>query len=135
MYTEVYNGIHLEKNYFSEVQQIISIIDKTSGNNSKILDFGCGTGKHARELKIKGFNVSGYDLSIHMIKLARINAGDIKFYDRFQSIPGKFDFTYSVFDVLSYQIEDSDIDIFLSNINSTVKSNGFVLLDGGTPLR
>jgi len=129
-YAEVYNDIHFDKNYFSEAQQIISIIEKTSGIDSKILDFGCGTGKHVRELINNGFDVSGYDLNINMIKVARINAGDINFYDTFESIPGKFDFAYSLFDVLSYQIEDSDIDIFLSNIKSKVKSNGFVLLDG-----
>jgi SAM-dependent methyltransferase len=42
--------------------------------NIKILDVGCGTGRHAIELAKRGYIVTGVDLSDNMLKRARDNA-------------------------------------------------------------
>lgn len=42
--------------------------------NCKILDIGCGTGRHAIELTKRGYNVTGVDLSGSMLKKAREKA-------------------------------------------------------------
>lgn len=41
---------------------------------SKIIDIGCGTGRHAIELTKRGYNVTGVDLSENQIKRAREKA-------------------------------------------------------------
>ena len=40
----------------------------------KILDIGCGTGRHSIELAKRGYNLTGVDLSISMLKKAKENA-------------------------------------------------------------
>ncbi|UCC96124.1 MAG: class I SAM-dependent methyltransferase, partial [Candidatus Omnitrophota bacterium] len=40
----------------------------------KIIDIGCGTGRHAIELTKRGYNVTGVDLSENQIKRAREKA-------------------------------------------------------------
>lgn len=40
----------------------------------KILDIGCGTGRHSIELTKRGYNVMGVDLSASMLKKAKENA-------------------------------------------------------------
>ena len=42
--------------------------------NLKILDIGCGTGRHSIELAKRGYNIMGVDLSDSMLKQARKNA-------------------------------------------------------------
>jgi len=51
-------------------------IEKEIGYNRglKILDIGCGTGRHAIELAKRGYQVTGIDLSESMLQKARINA-------------------------------------------------------------
>lgn len=40
----------------------------------KIIDIGCGTGRHAIELKKRGYNVTGIDLSESQLKRAKEKA-------------------------------------------------------------
>ncbi|HQP11124.1 MAG TPA: class I SAM-dependent methyltransferase, partial [Candidatus Omnitrophota bacterium] len=42
--------------------------------SAKILDIGCGTGRHAIELTKRGYHVTGVDLSENQIKRAREKA-------------------------------------------------------------
>ena len=51
-------------------------IDKEIGydKNLKILDIGCGIGRHAIELASRGYNVTGVDLSNSMLKKAKEKA-------------------------------------------------------------
>src|SRR5690606_28196065 len=51
-------------------------IEKESGYNKniKILDVGCGTGRHAIELTKRGYNVTGIDLSESQLSRAKEKA-------------------------------------------------------------
>ena len=52
-------------------------IEKEIGYNRelKILDIGCGTGRHSIELAKRGYKVIGVDLSESQLKRAREKAG------------------------------------------------------------
>ena len=58
--------------------EIAYILNKTDGSekNLKIIDFGCGIGRHSLELAQKGFIVDGIDYSEEHIAYARKNAND-----------------------------------------------------------
>lgn len=96
-----------------------------SGNGQRLLDVGCGTGHHLRELRARGFQVSGVDGSEEMLKVARrINPGvDLRRAD-VEAQPfadGSFDWILSI-EVLRY----------LPDFRGTVKEMGRVLAPGGT---
>ena len=50
----------------------------------KILDVGCGTGRHSIELSKRGYSLTGIDLSETQLKRAREKAGDEKLIIDFQ---------------------------------------------------
>lgn len=130
-YVELYDKIHFEKNYEFESLQIANIMNSLNlPRDAEILDFGCGTGKHISYLHKLGFRISGYDINLSMIKKAKVNNPGLEFYRNVSQIPKRFDFVYSLFDVLSYQIEDSSCDEYLNQIKERVKQPGWIFLDG-----
>ncbi len=54
----------------------VDFIEKEIGfsKNTKILDVGCGTGRHAIELAKRGYSVTGFDLSENQLKRAQEKA-------------------------------------------------------------
>jgi len=61
-------------------------IEKEIGQNKnlRILDIGCGTGRHSIELAKRGYQVTGIDLSDSMLEKARENARNQKVQITFQ---------------------------------------------------
>ena len=95
------------------------------GAGQRLLDVGCGTGHHIRELNERGFQASGVDGSEEMLKVARrLNpTADIRASD-VESLPfndGSFDWVLSI-EVLRY----------LPNFRRSVIEMGRVLAPGGT---
>jgi SAM-dependent methyltransferase len=59
-------------NTTGEVTFIVSELDLSPG--CRILDMGCGTGRHTVELAKRGYRVTGVDLSADMLQQAQIKA-------------------------------------------------------------
>lgn len=59
------------------VQEVTFLETEAGGNkNARILDVGCGTGRHAIELARRGYSVTGIDLSPNQLARAREKARD-----------------------------------------------------------
>ena len=66
-------------------QEAIKFLDNITQylniTKGKILDVGCGKGRHAKYFNELGFNVVGIDLSLNSIAKAKLNeTQDLKFY-------------------------------------------------------
>ncbi len=113
--------------------------------NIKILDIGCGTGRHSRELAKRGYNVTGIDLSKSLLNRAREialkeglnidfqiqDARKLKFADEFDLVIMLCEGGFSLMetDEMNYQI--------LQNATRALKENGrfiFTTLNGLFPL-
>ena len=104
LYAEFYDIIYKDKNYSVEVSELIKLISSYN-YNKKILDFGCGTGKHISYLQNYFEKVIGYDISQSMLNIARKNFKSNKIFftnDINELNNHKFDVITSFFDVLSY---------------------------------
>jgi len=58
----------------AEVDRLIAILQPTP--EQRILDLGCGTGRHALELKRRGFDVVGIELLSSNVEVARHDAAE-----------------------------------------------------------
>ncbi|GEA60796.1 class I SAM-dependent methyltransferase [Vibrio comitans] len=65
----VQNNIY---NALLERPSILAMMDVQSGQ--KVLDLGCGSGEHAKDIQSKGGIVTCIDLSEEMVELAKVNA-------------------------------------------------------------
>lgn len=94
-YAEKYENEVFTQGTTGEVDFLESEIDYDK--NFKILDVGCGTGRHAIELTRRGYSVTGVDLSENMLRKARENASNAGFEIDFRQadardLPFKEDF-------------------------------------------
>ncbi len=113
--------------------------------NIKILDIGCGTGRHSRELAKRGYNVTGIDLSPSLLNRARelaaeeglnidfrnMDARTLDFVDEFDLVIMLCEGGFSLMetDEMNYSI--------LQNATNALKDNGkfiFTTLNGLFPL-
>ncbi|MFM8871602.1 MAG: class I SAM-dependent methyltransferase, partial [Actinomycetota bacterium] len=69
---EAYLRYSFTKGTRQEVDFLLSVLDLEPG--ARILDVGCGPGRHANELAARGFLVHGIDLSSRFVDVARESA-------------------------------------------------------------
>ncbi|MFZ9681557.1 MAG: class I SAM-dependent DNA methyltransferase, partial [Bacteroidia bacterium] len=117
LYGLYYDLLYHDKNYSLEAAYVGALLRTHGIPGSKLLEFGAGTGKHARALAQLGFEVTGIERSPSMISMSRQNGyhqiieGDV----RKSRVPGLFDGVISLFHVMSYQTEEDDLTAVFQN--------------------
>lgn len=142
-YAEKYDNESFTQGTIGEVDFIEKEIN--NDKNSKILDVGCGTGRHAIELARRGYEVTGIDLSENMLNAAREKAQqtgvsvDFKATDA-RNIPfqGEFDLVIMICEGAFPLMETDEMNFqILENAAKALKKNGkliFTTLNGLYPL-
>jgi SAM-dependent methyltransferase len=139
-YASYYDLLYQDKDYGAEAQFIHHLIQTHAPTAKTILDLGCGTGVHAALLAEKGYQVHGVDLSQEMLQRAidrlsqrspqlasqlAFSLGDIREFRLNQT----FDVVTSLFHVISYQIENQDIQAVFSTAKAHLKPEGIFVFD------
>jgi SAM-dependent methyltransferase len=130
-YGRLYNTIYQNKPYKAEVNYIHRLITKFNCNHKDILEFGSGTGGHAKFFVDKGYTVHGIEKSKTMIGHCKkirgftFDNGDVCKI----KLKKKYDIVLSLFHVLSYQINQININNFFSNARHHLKFNGLFGFD------
>lgn len=135
-YAYYYNAFYRDKDYKGEVRQIDYLLRKHGNKINKLINFGCGTGKHDIELGKLGYQCSGIDISPVMIDIAQENAryekmdipfavADIRSYKPQE----QYDAVISLFHVMSYQNENADILSVFQSARKALSKGGLFLFD------
>lgn len=135
-YAYYYNAFYQDKDYKLEAMQIDELLKKYGNNIGKIINYGCGTGKHDIELVRLGYQCTGIDLSELMIDIAQKNAkqegmlidfsvSDIRGYESKK----KYDAVISLFHVMSYQNKNRDILAAFQSARRVLNKGGVFLFD------
>jgi len=101
--------------------------------DSRILDLGCGNGRHSKRLLSKGFDVTGIDLASSSIREAKKwETSTLRFYRQDMRMPfGKnsFDYIFNFFTSFGYFKDSFDDQRVVHNISSALKPGGLVVMD------
>jgi len=136
-YAEHYDLYYRDKDYPAESEKIAKLLADQKDGVLNILEFGCGTGRHAIELAKLGYQVHGVDLSPTMIERADKNIpsrfrnrlsfeqGDV----RFVHVDRHFDAVIALFHVMSYQITNEDIQRVILNATAHLNDGGLLVFD------
>jgi len=133
-YAESYDKESFTQGAMGEVDFIEQEID--FDKTRRILDIGCGTGRHAVELAVRGYNVTGVDLSRAQLNKAIEKAKKAKVtVDFFQADARRLDFK-NEFDLVimicegAFPLMETDEMNFqiLANAQKALKPNGKMIL-------
>lgn len=118
-YADTYDLVYRDKDYRREVDAVTRLFARyATGGVHKILDLGCGTGRHAEVLLERGYSVTGIDRSEAMLALARQRLAEKAGADRLSlqrgdardfSAGATFDAAVMMFNVLGYLTTNDDV--------------------------
>lgn len=138
-YAGYYDLLYKDKDYKSEADYVEKLIRKYKPDAKKILDLGCGTGKHDFIFAEKGFDVTGVELSQQMIEVANSN---LKLTDKKNNVlkfvqgntqkinlHEKFDAVVALFHVMSYHTENEEVNQAIKTVKKHLKPDGIFIFD------
>lgn len=135
-YAYYYNAFYQDKDYRMETQQVDILLKRYGNNIKKIINFGCGTGKHDIELSRMGYQCTGIDMSSMMIGIAKQNAENLKEHISFSVADirtykekNQYDAVISLFHVMSYQTDNNDILAAFQSARNALNIGGIFIFD------
>src|SRR5579862_5628266 len=134
-YAQYYDLLYRDKDYAGESRFVDGFLRQAGAQAGPILDVGCGTGSHARELARLGWKVTGVDLSTEMIDLARKRIPRGFAIEFFSGAAAEFDLgrmfssAVSLFHVASYHVGPEDLFRMFVNVRRHLVSGGLFIFD------
>jgi SAM-dependent methyltransferase len=116
-----------------------AVLERFCAKPQAILDLACGEGAFAVAMAKKGFQVTGVDLSPHMLRFARERAQQENVKVEFllqdmRSLPFKerFDLVTCWYDSLNYLLELEDLEKTFAGVWQALKKGGLFIFDINT---
>ncbi len=125
-----YDLLYREKDYVAEADYVQRLI-KTHGGGKDLLEFGSGTGKHARLLVSRGFTVTGVERSAEMFAQAKQGSGFSCILGDLREVHlGRtFDAVLSLFHVISYQTSNASVGAAFDRASEHLRRGGLFIFD------
>jgi cyclopropane fatty-acyl-phospholipid synthase-like methyltransferase len=122
----------------AEAKKLAGLIERMMPPESyrKIVDVGCGRGRHSITLAERGYTVTGFDLSPQAISKARKKASSrgldnvsFKVQDMRQPLDDTFDAAVNLFTTFGYFYEDAENRKVFESVHQMLNENGLFLID------
>jgi 2-polyprenyl-3-methyl-5-hydroxy-6-metoxy-1,4-benzoquinol methylase len=132
--TNFYHKLYAHRNESEAVHFIDNLLPMLDPSpNARMLDLGCGAGRHSKYLASKGYNVTGLDLAASSIFQAqRHKVDNLQFYQhdmRNAFGENQFDFVLNFFTSFGYFDTEAEHIKVIHNIAKSLKTGGVVLMD------
>lgn len=129
---EFYDLLYEGKDYVAEAEVIAGAIRSETPAAHRVLDVGCGTGKHARALIDAGFHVDGVDSEPGFVEIAaaRCPEGDFSVADmRTLSVEPTYDAVTCLFSAIGYVADLDGLRSTISCFARALRPGGCVVVD------
>ena len=118
----------------AEADRAVALVAEAAGLVAgwRVLDVGCGAGRHARAFRRRGARCIGLDLSLTLLRIARgmtdapLVRADMR---RLPIRPGSMDLTVSLFTSFGYFDRDEEHAGALREMVGTLKPGGWFVID------
>jgi SAM-dependent methyltransferase len=129
----VYDHLMAHVEYEEWADYIHTVLQKFGNEGCRLLDAGCGSGKHMRRLRDHGYDVFGFDGSLDMVRLsAEKRAGHLWQGDlRGVAANHSFDAILCLYDTIHY-LKEAELPEFFRQCHQALKSNGLLIFDAVT---
>jgi SAM-dependent methyltransferase len=139
-YASTYDRLYSEKPYALEASFVLDRLRRSGIPISDVLEFGCGTGRHAVELAKQGVAIEGIDISPSMVAIAKERvetlSGDIRSRLSFSvgdarsmRLERVFDAAIFLFHVMSYMPDHNSLVAALRTARSHLRAGAPLLFD------
>jgi SAM-dependent methyltransferase len=128
---QYYDLLYKKKNYSAEVDFLKAIIKE----REKVLDVGCGTGRHLKLLEENGCKCDGLDINEEMVNITKKTIkGNAYVADVLDfNLNKKYDAIISMFAVVNHLKDTSELKIALINLKKHLNPGGVMILDLHNP--
>ena len=118
----------------AEADRAVALIARATGlvPGWRVLDVGCGAGRHARAFRSTGARCVGLDLSLTLLRVARGVTDAPLVRADMRRIPvrqGSMDLTVSLFTSFGYFEHDEEHAAALREMVTTIRSGGWFVID------
>jgi SAM-dependent methyltransferase len=139
-YARFYDLLNQGKDYGAETRYVTDLVESHRPGSRRILELGCGTGRHAQEMALLGYDVFGVDRSQAMVSRAwerhlpggPVTRGEVEFHVAdicSLQLPHSFDVATALFHVISYQTADAALDATFDSVRRHLLPGGLFLFD------
>ena len=132
---QYYDLIYQDKDYARECDFVEQLLrEHAPGKLRRILELGCGTGRHTITLADRGYAVTGIDLSPTVVDLARRRAHalgtEFLVMDmRALQFPERFDACICLFCGICYLTDDEDLRRTFGGVRASLRTGGLFVFD------
>jgi len=132
--TNFYHQLYAHRNDREAVHFIDNLLPTLQpATHAKMLDLGCGAGRHSKYLASKGYHVTGLDLAASSIRQAeRYKVENLQFYQHDMRVEfgrNYFDYVLNFFTSFGYFDTDAEHAKVINNISQSLKPGGVVMMD------
>lgn len=126
-----YDALYSFKDYAAAASKLQQILDREAAGATRLLDVGCGTGRHLELLKGR-FQVEGVDLNPTMLEVARERCPDVPFHEADMadfSLEGHFDIVTCLFSSIAYVRTEERMRSSILCMRKQLNTGGILLIE------
>lgn len=139
-FAQVYDMLMKTAPYDEWTQLVIDCVEEYNVSGKKILDLGCGTGTITHQLALEGYELTGVDLSAHMLAIAQQKTGTLPVHYFQQDMTDlelnqAFDLVLIFCDALNYLDSKEKILKTFTKVYHHLNDNGMLIFDVHSPYK